>query len=353
MPPHVQASAAVTDSVDEMSPDSSPKHICETKEDAKRELEWYEHGLQALSVFIIGNLFCNCLIVFGVAHYVLSHVGIEWMLLPFVVIYFVNVYTSKAHITGEKTWDFWRGVYTSGLITEYFPMRVLSSASLPPTKQYVFGFHPHGIHCLTMFELCYTKSQFHEKFPGLQRMVGFAATIIFRVPIVREFFLWGNFRDISREVVDRTLAEGNHIYLVVGGEAEALLTENGREQVVLSNRKGFIRLALKHGSSLVPTYSFGLNDIFTTSSKGLGWRKWLAKTYRICLCLFWGRWGLPMPYRIPLYLCIGDPIDTPKIEDPSEEIVNEYHRRYVEGLQRVFDQYKGVVGCTDRKLEIL
>jgi len=38
--------------------------------------------------------------------------------------------------------------------------------------------------------------------------------------------------------------------------------EPGTFNVVLGRRKGFVRLALQTGSSLVPVVSFGENDLF-------------------------------------------------------------------------------------------
>ena len=47
------------------------------------------------------------------------------------------------------------------------------------------------------------------------------------------------------------------VVLVVGGAREVLCQENDRIDLIILNRKGFIKKALKHGSDLVPTFSFG------------------------------------------------------------------------------------------------
>jgi len=69
--------------------------------------------------------------------------------------------------------------------------------------------------------------------------------------------------DASRKNVNRLLANRRTIAIVIGGEAEVLQTENSKEKVVILGRYGFVEMAIKHGASLVPTYSFGVNDTFT------------------------------------------------------------------------------------------
>jgi len=42
--------------------------------------------------------------------------------------------------------------------------------------------------------------------------------------------------------------------ILVGGEQEVLVTENGKEKAVVLNRNGFVKIAIKHGYHLVPSY---------------------------------------------------------------------------------------------------
>lgn len=50
----------------------------------------------------------------------------------------------------------------------------------------------------------------------------------------------------------------------MGGALEVLDTIPNRMSLTLKKRKGFVRLALKNGASLVPVISFGENDLFQT-----------------------------------------------------------------------------------------
>jgi len=46
-----------------------------------------------------------------------------------------------------------------------------------------------------------------------------------------------------------------------GGEAEQMLTQFNKQRVFVQKRKGFVKLAIEHGASLVPVYSFGETDM--------------------------------------------------------------------------------------------
>ena len=51
--------------------------------------------------------------------------------------------------------------------------------------------------------------------------------------------------------------------LAVGGAEESLDAFPGTYKLTLRNRKGFVRVALKAGASLVPVMSFGENELWT------------------------------------------------------------------------------------------
>lgn len=54
----------------------------------------------------------------------------------------------------------------------------------------------------------------------------------------------------------------NAVGIIVGGAQEALNSSPGVYKLVLRKRKGFIKIALKTGASLVPVFSFGEVDIY-------------------------------------------------------------------------------------------
>jgi hypothetical protein len=56
--------------------------------------------------------------------------------------------------------------------------------------------------------------------------------------------------------------KGKAVCIVPGGAEESLDAHPGNYDLTLKDRKGFVRLALKTGSDLVPVYNFGETSIF-------------------------------------------------------------------------------------------
>lgn len=52
--------------------------------------------------------------------------------------------------------------------------------------------------------------------------------------------------------------------LAIGGATESLYASPGTMDLVLHRRKGFVRVALQTGASLVPVINFGENEVYST-----------------------------------------------------------------------------------------
>mmetsp|Transcript_22692 Transcript_22692/g.31737 ORF Transcript_22692/g.31737 Transcript_22692/m.31737 type:complete len:202 (+) Transcript_22692:177-782(+) len=183
---------------------------------------------------------------------------------------------------------------------------------------------------------------------------------MFRIPILREYFLLTGHVDASRKNVDTLLANRKTIAIVIGGEAEVLQTENSKEKVVILGRYGFVEMAIKHGASLVPTYSFGVNDTFTIDkSTGFWIRNKIQRLLKLAIPIFWGRWGTSMPHKKKVYFAVGNPIDIPLGKGVDEDgsldpvFVAQIHKKYVEALKNLFEEHKAAAGYPDRELELL
>lgn len=138
--------------------------------------------------------------------------------------------------------------------------------------------------------------------------------------------------------------------MLIGGAAESLEAHPGRYTLVLKKRKGFIRIALETGASLVPVFCFGENDLYEAleNPEDSFLRKFqeiIKKLSNFGLPIFWGRgifnysFGY-VPFRKPTYTVVGKPIEVKKIFSPSQEKIDELHNKYVEELKKLFDEHK-------------
>jgi len=332
-----------------------------------------------IGAFVAGNLFGNFLLFGAVFVFFWGELGLSLQTLAAVVVgYYIHCLSSNAHISGWQLTRGGRNVVGSWLTSwmAYFDPIVLIDGGLAEGNQYVFAYAPHGIHGFGTAVLMDEGegSPFFRAFPWLRgRLVGLGAKILFFVPLVREVFLAIGWRDASRACAVRALSEGNSVYIIVGGEAEALLSRPGTDMAVVAGRRrrGFVKLALDSNAELVPMYCFRNTDTYSTSSAFYGLRRWLSKRFQVCLPIWWGRWGTPLPHNVQLTVAIGKPVPMPAPVAPAaaaagaeqdgaaaalaaaEARLDTYHAAYIAALQELFERHKAAAGYPpERKLII-
>ncbi|PIO16267.1 hypothetical protein AB205_0052330 [Aquarana catesbeiana] len=270
-----------------------------------------------------------------------------------------------------RNWALWRH------FQEYFPIQSLILSSprppqlvkthpLPPGRNYIIGSHPHGILCIGAFCNFVTESTgFSQKFPGIRPHLATLAGN-FRLPVLREYMM--SLCPVNQTAIGYTLSQkgrGNAVVIVIGGAAESLSCQPGVTNLILSRRRGFVRLALEYGADLVPSFSFGETDLYqqVNFSEGTFLRSLQCKFQKIfgfAPCFFYGR-GLTsadskgfIPYSRPITTVIGEPVTVPQIKDPSPETLDLYHNMYKRSLIRLFHEHKTKYGLGENaELRIL
>ena len=48
-----------------------------------------------------------------------------------------------------------------------------------------------------------------------------------------------------------------------------------------------------------------------------------------------------VPFRKPVYVVVGKPLNFGKIENPNHEEISRFHELYIEELCSLFEKYKG------------
>ncbi|NXD11233.1 MOG2A acyltransferase, partial [Nothocercus nigrocapillus] len=250
---------------------------------------------------------------------------------------------------------------------DYFPVKLVKTMELDPRKNYLMGFHPHGILAAGAFvNFCTEASGFSNLFPGITPHV-MTLPMWFRLPFFRDYLMSAGLVPSDKESASHVLRGpegGNLLTIVVGGAQEALDARPGSFILLLRKRKGFIRLAIEHGTPLVPVFSFGENELFEQVSNPRG--SWLRRLqYQlqqimgISLPLFHARgifqysFGL-VPYRRPICTVVGKPIPVQRKHNPSEEEVDQLHEKYLEELSKLFEDHKAKYNIPeDKHLEFI
>ncbi|KAK6411882.1 diacylglycerol O-acyltransferase 1 [Oleoguttula sp. CCFEE 5521] len=163
---------------------------------------------------------------------------------------------------------------------------------------------------------------------------------------------------VSRESCENILSKGGPngegmgraITIVVGGARESLDATPGALRLVLKRRKGFVKLAVRAGADLVPCLAFGENDVYeqvdSTAHPYLHRFQLLVKKFAgFTVPLFHAR-GIfnydvgMMPYRRPINVVVGRPIEILQSKTPDPTYVDQIHQRYQDELLRIWDEWK-------------
>ncbi|KAG4096852.1 diacylglycerol acyltransferase [Neocallimastix lanati (nom. inval.)] len=276
---------------------------------------------------------------------------------PLMIIYYIWIIydnmINKTPVYGRRS-EFVRNMKLWKLVRDYFPIRLHKSANLDSDKQYLFGYHPHGIVCISANIIFASEALSISKvFQGLNIRLA-TIPINFWVPFWRDYILLVGYCDCDRKSITSIFTETKHsAVIVIGGANESLYSFPGTYRIILKRRKGFVKIALKNGISLVPVMNFGEVDVFdqiqhkivtdnnTLIKKYLGFR----------LPTFYGRLKCWIPYSKPINVVTGVPIECPKIEKPTEADIQKYLNLYIAELQRIWDENKDKY-AKNRKTEL-
>lgn len=255
---------------------------------------------------------------------------------------------SRRWVTYERvTWC--RNVAFFRWVAQYFPVELLKTVDLDPSKRYIFLYQPHGIIGMGCNTALNTNGcDWENIFPGIRRW-GVTLNVCFLCPFFREWLSLNGFVGAGRETLLRKLSTLNNdsIVLVPGGAAEALHTAPDKFQLV--RRQGFLKLALETGALPVPCLGFGENSAFCTYAFAPGSAGFRVQTYisKWLTCstpiLTW-----PFCVRRPIHVVIGAPV--PLSKGASVEACQQ---QYMAAVEELYHRHKDRFGYSDIQLEWL
>jgi 2-acylglycerol O-acyltransferase 2 len=243
----------------------------------------------------------------------------------------------------------WRWWYHA---KNYFPIDLdcVPGIGLNVKRNYLFCCFPHGVIPMGPFSALATPcNKFHKLYPEFIVKTAVLRQLFF-LPFLRELALGMGMISCSANSLNYELSrpEGGHIVsLMPGGAMEAYYSQPGKYRFVIKNRKGFVKLALKNGSPLVPLISFGETDLFDQIDNRTLHKiqEFIRKYLGFAPVIFNGRgffqysFGM-IPRRKPITTVVGTPIEVTKLENPTEEQIQELHDKFVQSLVALFEEYK-------------
>jgi len=242
-----------------------------------------------------------------------------------------------------RSWRVWK------LNAAYYPVTLVKTADLDPKKNHLVCCHPHGILCFGAVTAFGADScGLSTLFPGiLTRICTLQGT--FLLPLFRECLLIAGGMAASRSSLEAVLSKpggGEAPILMVGGVPEMMMASKPDEiQLHLSQRKGFVKMAMEVGSTLVPCFVFGETETYNQSGPlAQIWNR-LTCSVRNCFGIApvffsgagWAQGSLGfLPRRRKLKVVMGKPMEFPKVEKASPEQVDAAHKQYMAALASLY-----------------
>ena len=246
--------------------------------------------------------------------------------------------------------------WASVMMIKYFSFKVIFHDFIPAKTRTILVAPPHGVfpfgNIITMLG-----------FPSVMGYPfnGIASNAVFRTPIFRQILEWIDVMDASRATCERILNADGIIGISTGGVAEVFETDAsmdaGDECVVLKSRKGLVKLALRTGADITPCYLFGHTKLLSCFTGGIAHAplKALSRAIGFATILFWGRFLLPIPYRVPILGVLTAPIKVKKVPagtEPTQKQIDDIHAELLARMHALFEEYKHLYGWQDKKLVI-
>lgn len=172
-----------------------------------------------------------------------------------------------------------------------------------------------------------------------------ASRVLLQAPLLGLVYKLAGLTSVDAGNLTYLMKQKKNISIIPGGFEEATLTTQKENRVFILQRKGFIKYAIRYGYKIYPVFVFNENKMFNTVERFETFRLLLNKI-KLVGVIFWSRFGILPDYHTKINTVVGKAISPIQDDHPSEEIINEYHVKYVESLKQLFETHKAKYGVT-------
>ena len=149
-----------------------------------------ERRLQTLMVFFFTLSFTVFPILCILFCVVMLFTPLFWAVIAYWMWIFYDVTVTETSSRGGRRWQLCRRFWLWKYFCNYFPMELVKTKDLDPEKNYIMGYHPHGIiGCGCIGNFGSEATGFSKKFPGI---TPYPLTLQanFKLPFLRGLLLW-------------------------------------------------------------------------------------------------------------------------------------------------------------------
>jgi 1-acyl-sn-glycerol-3-phosphate acyltransferase len=164
--------------------------------------------------------------------------------------------------------------FVNRLMDSYFRMEIGGWEHLPQQASLLIGGHSGGPLTMDAWTTIYA---WYRHFGDSRPLHGTAHEVLMKTPGLGRYFRRGGVINPTRENIEAAFARGHDVILWPGGEVDSFRSWDKRDQVVLGERMGFVRLAIRTNTPIVPVATIGGHDTLFVLSEG----RWLAKLLKL------------------------------------------------------------------------
>jgi len=265
---------------------------------------------------------------------------------------YLPTYFGQPATTGHRRWDSFRFSFVMQDYIKWHKGRVFFTNDLRQDIKYVFAFAPHGVMPTTAMWLLYHPVWRMHMRSNDATLLG--SSVFHYVPFLRDLAMWLGSREITPVTFSHTLQEGKSVIMVPGGLSEMKFSKSSDNHIkILTRHKGFIRMAMKEGTPLVPVYSFGETRYLDTINVPVI-TPFFFNTIKSPFPYFRGLLGfLQIPRPTSITVVVGKPIHIQKNAAPTDAEVDSLHRQFYLAVKKLHTDYKEKAGYSQETLELV